>query len=127
MYSLTIEGNFSSAHQLRGYKGKCENLHGHNWKVVLTVKGEKLNGIGILIDFHELKDILKESLAGLDHICINEHPAFLIENPSSENISCYIFRDISQRLHNGGHHHVVVESLTVYESETARCTYTEER
>lgn len=74
MYELTIEGSFASAHQLRGYKGKCENLHGHNWKVELSVEGKALNDIGLLIDFHELKRILGEVLVRLDHKNINEIP-----------------------------------------------------
>ena len=123
MYYLTIENNFSSAHQLRGYKGKCENLHGHNWRVILTVKGEKLNDIGILIDFHDMKKILKTAIDDLDHININEHPGFTAQNPSSENIARYLFEKISELLLDGGNADIVTEEVTVYESDTSRCTY----
>ena len=123
MYYLTIENNFSSAHQLRGYKGKCENLHGHNWKVILTVKGEKLNAIGILIDFHDMKAMLKNALEDLDHININEHTAFIDQNPSSENIARYLYERISVLLAADGYTDIVTDEVTVYESETSRCTY----
>lgn len=125
MYYLSIEDNFSSAHQLRGYKGKCENLHGHNWKIVLTVCGEKLNNIGLLIDFHELKAMLKEILNKLDHININELDYFKTENPSSENIARFIFQGFKELLKANNHNNVSVDSITVFESETSRCTYKE--
>ncbi|MGL4368209.1 MAG: 6-carboxytetrahydropterin synthase QueD [Spirochaetota bacterium] len=123
MYYLTIENHFSSAHQLRGYKGKCENLHGHNWRVILTVRGGKLNSIGILIDFHDLKDLLKNVLSDLDHVNVNEHPAFIDQNPSSENLSRYIFEKISALLTEKGFADIITDAVTVYESDTARCTY----
>jgi len=125
MYYLTIEDHFSSAHQLREYKGKCENLHGHNWKVILTVKGETLNSIGILIDFNDLKKFTKEITNSLDHINLNEYPPFDRENPSSENIARHIFTRISALLKANGFADIETDSVTVYESETSRCTYRE--
>ena len=123
MFYLTIEDHFSSAHQLRGYKGKCENLHGHNWRVILTVKGETLNDIGILIDFHDMKSVLKEALGDLDHVNVNEHPAFLTQNPSSENLARYLFGKVSALLSGRGFADIITDEVTVYESETSRCTY----
>lgn len=123
MYYLTIEDNFSSAHQLREYKGKCENLHGHNWRIECTVRGEKLNHIGILIDFNDLKHILKEVLSPLDHINLNEFAPFDKENPSSENIARYIFNAVSRLLNEKGFADTTTDSVTVYESERSRCTY----
>ena len=125
MYYLTIEDHFSSAHQLRGYKGKCENLHGHNWRVVLTVRGTKLNDIGILIDFHDLKRFIKSIMAEIDHINLNEFPPFDRENPSSENLACWIFSRISVLLKENGFSDIIPDSVTVYESDTSRCTYRE--
>jgi len=84
MYRLEVEDHFSSAHQLRGYKGKCENLHGHNWKVVLSVQGEVLDNLGLLIDFTEIKEILKGILGDLDHKNLNDTLPFDSTNPSSE-------------------------------------------
>ncbi len=122
MYILTVEDTFASAHQLRGYKGKCENIHGHNWKVVLSVKGNKLNEIGLLIDFHELKDILKKITGMLDHKNINEIPPFDKINPSSELIAEFICSKTAEELKKTSDH-IYVESVTVWESGTSRCTY----
>lgn len=123
MYILTVEDSFASAHQLRGYSGKCENLHGHNWKVVVSVRGENLNDTGLLIDFGDLKKILRLILADLDHRNLNEHPGFLSDNPSSENIAAYVARRFQDELIPlpGT---VSLESVTVWESDTSRCTYT---
>ena len=122
MYLLTIEDHFASAHQLRGYKGKCENIHGHNWKVVMNVKGEKLNEIGLLIDFHDLKAILKKITDYLDHKNINEVTPFDKINPSSENIAEYIAARAQEELDRTGQD-ITVDSVTVWESETSRCTF----
>ena len=124
MYLLTVEGSFSSAHQLRGYRGKCENLHGHNWKVVLGVRGEELDEIGLLIDFNELKSILRGILDGLDHKNINDIPYFSSQNPSSENIARFISDQFTAGLEARSHENVILDSVTVWESETSRCTYT---
>jgi 6-pyruvoyltetrahydropterin/6-carboxytetrahydropterin synthase len=124
MYTLTVEGSFSSAHQLRGYRGKCENLHGHNWKVVLSVRGETLDQIGLLIDFNELKTILRSILDGLDHKNINDIPYFAVNNPSSENIARFIADQFSAGLESRNHPAVILDSVTVWESDTSRCTYT---
>ncbi|MCX7679273.1 MAG: 6-carboxytetrahydropterin synthase QueD [Spirochaetes bacterium] len=123
MFVLTIEEEFSSAHQLRGYKGKCENLHGHNWKVVLSVKGEHLNDIGLLIDFGELKAILKSILSTLDHANLNQIPYFSTHNPSSEHIAKYIATQFTDALCTHNISHISLESVTVWESTTSRCTY----
>lgn len=122
MYHLTVEDHFSSAHQLRGYKGKCENLHGHNWRVVVTVAGNKLDTIGLLIDFHELKKMLKRSLKPIDHCNINETEHFKKINPSSENLAQFIFELMENELSEESR--VTVESVSVYESATSQCTYT---
>lgn len=123
MFVLTIEEQFSSAHQLRGYRGKCENLHGHNWKVVLSVKGEKLDEIGLLIDFGDLKAILKKIISELDHTNLNDIPYFSIHNPSSEHIAKYIAEQFIGELSEKKIGHICLESVTVWESATARCTY----
>ena len=123
MYTLTVEGNFSSAHQLRGYRGKCENLHGHNWKVVLGVRGEELDDIGLLIDFTVLKSMLKEILDGLDHTNINDIPYFTRHNPSAENIARYIAEKFRTALAERGFTKISMDSVTVWESETSRCTF----
>lgn len=123
MFVLTIEEHFSSAHQLRGYRGKCENLHGHNWKVVLSVKGNTLDNIGLLIDFGDLKAMLKKIIAGLDHTNLNDIPYFSEHNPSSEHIAKYIAEQFVAELSANNLGHISLESVTVWESATARCTY----
>lgn len=123
MYILTVEDNFSSAHQLRGYRGKCENLHGHNWKVVLSVRGDTLDGAGLLVDFHELKSILRSVIEELDHANLNELPPFTEINPSSENISRHIARAVEGKLETRPGAQVIVDTITVWESDSARCTY----
>jgi len=122
MYVLTVEDTFASAHQLRGYKGKCENIHGHNWKVVLSVKGRKLNHIGLLIDFNDLKAILKKITGFLDHKNLNEIPPFDTLNPSSELIAEFICNETSKELEKFDNT-IEVESVTVWESGTSRCTF----
>jgi 6-pyruvoyltetrahydropterin/6-carboxytetrahydropterin synthase len=124
MYRLKVSDYFSSAHYLRNYQGKCENLHGHNWKVELTVEGKKLNEIEILIDFKDLKAILKEILNELDHRLVNDHPYFRDRNPSSENLARFIFERAKNKLlaYDG----VKVKEVAVYETEKACAIYSEE-
>ncbi|MBI5196313.1 MAG: 6-carboxytetrahydropterin synthase QueD [Nitrospirae bacterium] len=122
MYELSVESQFSAAHQLRGYKGKCENLHGHNWRVQISVSAEKLNEIGLAIDFHELKNIVIETLAMLDHVNLNNTFPFTEINPSSENIAKWIYESIRKKLNND---YVKLSAVTVWEAETASATYFE--
>ncbi|MBZ0155745.1 MAG: 6-carboxytetrahydropterin synthase QueD [Alphaproteobacteria bacterium] len=124
MYELMIETGFASAHQLRGYKGKCENLHGHNWKVQTYIVAERLNEIDIAIDFHDLKAMTNEIISQLDHTCLNDVFPFTERNPSSENIARWIFDSLKKRLveYKG----IAVSAVTVWESETASATYYEE-
>lgn len=123
MYELMIETSFASAHQLRGYKGKCENLHGHNWKVQVYVKAEKLNEIDIAIDFHDLKRISNEIVSQLDHKCLNNIFPFTEKNPSSENLARWIFDSIKDRLSD--YPNVAVSAVVVWESDTASAKYYE--
>ena len=126
MYILTVEDHFASAHQLRGYRGKCENIHGHNWRIVLNVSGDKLNELGLLIDFHDLKAILKKITGYLDHKNINEIEPFNRINPSSENIAEFITVEVQREL-SAINNELSVESVTVWESESSRCTFYPQR
>jgi 6-pyruvoyltetrahydropterin/6-carboxytetrahydropterin synthase len=123
MFELMVETHFSAAHQLRGYGGDCERLHGHNWKVQVHVLAEKLNDIDLAIDFHELKKYIREILAPLDHGFLNDIFPFTEKNPSSENISKWIFDSLKKRLN---HKNIHVSAVTVWESETASATYFED-
>jgi 6-pyruvoyltetrahydropterin/6-carboxytetrahydropterin synthase len=122
MYELMVETQFASAHQLRGYKGKCENLHGHNWRVQVVINAEKLNEIGLALDFHELKAVTNELVYALDHSVLNEVFPFTEINPSSENIAKWLYDSIRKKLGDQG---VRITSVTVWESETASATYYE--
>ena len=119
MFELKILTHFAAAHQLRMVAKKCENLHGHNWKVEVCVAGEKLNPAGVLIDFGELKAYVKEITDTLDHKYLNELSMFSA-NPSSENIAVYIADALSQRLTDSG---IRVSRVTTWESEDACATY----
>ncbi len=121
MYELSIETQFSAAHQLRGYKGKCEQMHGHNWRVQVSISSEKLNDIGIVMDFHDLKKVTNEIISSLDHSYLNEVFPFTEINPSSENIAKWIFESAKKRLEKV----VKVNSITVWESENSSATYYE--
>ena len=122
MFVLTVEDYFASAHQLRGYKGKCENIHGHNWRVILSVQGEVLNEIGLLIDFNELKNILKKITGSLDHKNLNDIEPFTVMNPSSENIAEFIAAKAQAEI-TKINSNIYVESVIVWESQTSRCTF----
>ncbi len=122
MYELKIVSQFAAAHQLREYQGGCENLHGHNWRVEVFVKGERLGKDGLLIDFRVIKNATKEVLEGLDHTFLNELAPFSEQNPSSENIARYIFDSLNHRLKND---RVRVSRVSAWESDTACATYEE--
>lgn len=122
MYEITIESQFSGAHQLRGYKGKCEKLHGHNWKVQVTVSAERLNELDMVMDFHELKKITNEVLSTLDHSFLNEVFPFTEINPSSENIAKWLYDSIKKKIADRD---VTISSVTVWETETSSATYYE--
>jgi len=118
MYSVKVEGDFSSAHNLRGYKGKCEALHGHNWKVEVVAQSEVLDKIGMLIDFKFLKKELNALLDTLDHKYLNKMPYFLKNNPTSENIAKYIYDKLKNKIPE-------IYSVTVWESVNSSATYYE--
>jgi 6-pyruvoyltetrahydropterin/6-carboxytetrahydropterin synthase len=126
MYSLKVQGSFSSAHNLRGYKGKCEDLHGHNWIVEMDVKSDKLDKIGMVLDFKYLKKELNAVLEKLDHKYLNRIPYFSAEggsasggkkvNPTSENIAKYIYDQLKPVVSQ-------ISSVTIWENATSSATY----
>jgi 6-pyruvoyltetrahydropterin/6-carboxytetrahydropterin synthase len=120
MYELQITTQFAAAHQLRNFRGKCEKLHGHNWRIDVFVEGEKLNDTGLLIDFKDLKDATDKILDELDHSFLNELPQFKDQNPSSENIAAYIFMKLSSELNDTN---IKVSKVTAWESDTANSSY----
>ena len=122
MYELKIISLFAAAHRLRGSKGECENLHGHNWKIEVYVSGDKLDKNGLLIDFKIIKESTKKVLAEMDHSFLNELDAFKTVNPSSENIARHIFKSLSREHNNKD---VKVVKVIAWESDSACASYTE--
>ena len=91
MYEVTVEDSFAAGHYLRNYKGKCENPHGHNYKVRVTLAGEELDKAGLLLDFKDLKEVMKHVIDRLDHQMINDLEPFTVLNPSAENLAKYFY------------------------------------
>jgi 6-pyruvoyltetrahydropterin/6-carboxytetrahydropterin synthase len=123
VYELKIKSDFSAAHNLRGYEGVCESLHGHNWYVEVFVKSPGLNDIGLVIDFKELKAHTKEVTFELDHKYLNDLDYFKKVNPSSENIAKYIFDELEKKIKTAD---VVLSKVSVYESLNSSATYYKE-
>jgi len=122
MYEILIKGDFSSAHNLRGYKGKCEALHGHSWKVEARFEKSDLNDIGISVDFVILKARLKDILKKLDHAYLNKLDIFKKQNPSAENIARIIYQKLKDSVKEKG---LILKSVSVWESESSCATYYE--
>jgi len=118
-YEISVEMDFDAAHYLRGYRGKCEALHGHRFKVVATLRVEKLNEIGLGYDFTELKKHLGAVLARFDHTCLNDIAPFKRQNPSSENIAAAIYKELKAKLKSGPG----IAAIEVWESPQSRVTY----
>ena len=116
MYHLTIKTHFAAAHRLVNYQGDCENLHGHNWHVEVTVAARELDTAGLGLDFKVLKRHTKELLGELDHKYLNDLPPFIQSSPSSEQIARFIFDRLSVQLDDDN---VRLERVTVWESEFA--------
>ncbi len=123
MYEISASAHFDAAHYLRGYKGKCANVHGHRWQVEIAMQGPELNEQGILIDFMDVKTMLKEVLDLFDHRMINEVPPFDGLNPTAENIARFIFREMSEKLKRLTGSDIKIARVTVRESESAGATY----
>lgn len=119
MYRLEVESSFAAAHQLHYYKGKCERLHGHNWRVRVAVEGTELDRVGLLVDFNDLKAMIGASTEKLDHGFLNDVPPFDAVNPTSENIARFIAEDMAPKLPA----QVRIAGVTVWESDKCSATY----
>ena len=122
MFDVEIRRTFSAAHQLKGYDGDCRNLHGHNYSVVVNVAAERLNAIGIALDFKLLKAALDELLAQFDHHNLSELPEFQAVNPTSEVLAWHIYRELGRKLNGDG---IKVTWVRIGESENSAVTYSE--
>jgi 6-pyruvoyltetrahydropterin/6-carboxytetrahydropterin synthase len=121
MFEVSIEHTFAAGHSLRHYKGKCENVHGHNYKVQVIVRGEKLDDTGLLTDFVDLKKLLRGIAEPLDHVFLNDIEPFTTVNPSAENIAVYICEKMQQGLNQANP--VEVAEVKVWETEIQSATY----
>jgi len=123
MFQVSVEESFSAGHALRGYRGKCENPHGHNYKVRVTLEGPQLDSAGLLYDFVHLKQIIHGVVHGVDHKFLNDQPPFDVLNPSAENIAKYFYEETSKQFRdmaNGAR----IASITVWETDVTAATYT---
>jgi 6-pyruvoyltetrahydropterin/6-carboxytetrahydropterin synthase len=121
MYEIAVERHFDAAHYLRGYRGRCEALHGHRYKVVARIKAEKLNDIGLAYDFTDLKRHLDEILSRFDHTCLNDVKPFDEINPSAENIAATIYNELRDRLAADP---IIISGIEAWESPDTVVTYT---
>ena len=123
MFEVTVEAGFSSGHYLRNYHGKCENPHGHNYRVLVTLIGEQLDKTGLLLDFKLLKSLLRPVVDTLDHQMINDIPPFTETNPSAENLAHYFFERTAAELLELTTGRVRVKDCTVFETDTSFARY----
>jgi 6-pyruvoyltetrahydropterin/6-carboxytetrahydropterin synthase len=122
MFQVSVDETFSAGHALRGYKGKCENPHGHNYKVRVTLEGPNLDSIGLLSDFTGIKSALREVIRGVDHKFLNDQAPFDTINPSAENIAKYFYDETVEQIHSLGSG-ARIASITVWETDTTAATY----
>jgi len=122
MFEISVRASFSGAHRLKGYKGKCESLHGHNWDVEAFVAAKKLDAGGLSMDFKDLKKKLNDVLETLDHRDLNGIIFFKKENPSAENIAKYIYENLKKSLKDSSRK-VSLIRVSVWETKDSRATY----
>jgi 6-pyruvoyltetrahydropterin/6-carboxytetrahydropterin synthase len=122
MYEVSVDETFAAAHNLRDYHGKCEDLHGHNYKVRVVLSGKELDATGLLYDFVHLKKVIQGVIREMDHKYLNELAPFDKLNPSAENIARHIHDQTARQLHESPNR-AAVASVTVWETETSAATF----
>ena len=122
MYEVYVDETFAAAHNLRGYKGKCEDLHGHNYKVRVTLEGKELDSVGLLYDFVHLKQVIHGVIGALDHKYLNELKPFDVLNPSAENLAKYLYEETSKQM-RAAPYGTRIASITVWETDVTSATY----
>ena len=125
MFEVTVEAGFSSGHYLRNYRGKCENPHGHNYRVFVTLVGMELDEAGLLLDFKLLKQVMRPVVDRLDHQMINDLEPFTTMNPSAENLARYFYQETAKQLEEMTAGRVKVKDCTLYETDTSFARYYE--
>ena len=121
MFEVSVEETFAAGHALRNYKGKCENVHGHNYRVQVTFSGPELDSIGLLVDFVQVKKLMNTVVDRLDHKFLNDLPPFDVLNPSAENMAKYFYDEISGGL--GRTTPVKLGEVRIWETDTTCATY----
>lgn len=121
MFEVSVEQTFAAGHALRNYRGKCENVHGHNYRVLVTIEGPELDSIGLLVDFVHVKKLINAVVDRLDHQFINDLPPFDTINPSAENMARYFYDEISKGL--GADVPLRIGQVKIWETDTASATY----
>ena len=122
MFKLIVKKEFSSAHILHGHPGNCKRMHGHSWLVEAEVQGDNTNEIGMVIDFKDIKNNLKEIISNLDHQFLNDLEPFINDNPTAENISKYIYKELSNNINTDN---IKVSKIKLWETSNSAVTYTE--
>ena len=122
MFKLIVKKEFSSAHILHGHPGDCKRMHGHNWLVEAEVQGININEIGMVIDFKDIKNNLKTIISKLDHQFLNDLEPFINDNPTAENISKYIYKELSNNINTDN---IKVSKIKLWETNNSAVTYTE--
>jgi 6-pyruvoyltetrahydropterin/6-carboxytetrahydropterin synthase len=122
MFEVSVEETFSAGHALRGYRGKCENLHGHNYRVRVTLEGPRLDSIGLLCDFTHLKQVMRGIIGALDHQFMNDLEPFRVVNPSAENMAKYFYDEVTRQLKNLPADARIVD-IVVWETDTTSAKY----
>ncbi len=125
MFEVTVEDTFAAGHYLRNYKGKCENPHGHNYKVRVTLAGRELDKAGLLLDFKDLKEVMKPVIDRLDHQMMNDVAPFITLNPSAENLAKFFYDETNALLLKTTNGRVRVKDVTIWETDTTTATYYE--
>jgi len=125
MFEVTVEDSFAAGHYLRNYKGKCENPHGHNYKVRVTLAGNDLDKAGLLLDFKDLREVMKHVIDRLDHQMINDIAPFTELNQSAENLATYFYDEATGRLRQATNGRVHVKDVTVFETDSTTAKYSE--
>jgi 6-pyruvoyltetrahydropterin/6-carboxytetrahydropterin synthase len=125
MYEVTVEAGFSSGHYLRNYHGRCENPHGHNYKVRVTLVGAALDATGLLLDFKMLKQVMRPVIDRIDHQMLNDLEPFTTLNPSAENLAHYFWEQTNEQLAEMTAGRVRVKDCTIWETDTTSATFYE--
>ena len=122
MFEIFVEETFAAGHALRGYRGKCENPHGHNYRLRITLQGPELDGTGLLYDFVHLKQVIHTVMEGVDHKFLNDQAPFDVLNPSAENIAKYFYDEVSRQM-SASSNGAAITRVDIWETDTTRASY----